>query len=238
MSLHILPAPHSRIAPVAGRLLFGLALAFGATACNKGTCEYDGEWYEEGEIFDDSDGCNHCACEEDGSISCTLIGCDPDPSDACTLPFEAGDCDAAILSFWHNPDTGECEEKVYGGCGGNDNRYASLADCEAACVDQSSGRSCEVDGVVYPDGATDVPDPGSCNTCSCVDGEVTVCTEINCPVDCEEGFTLGTECAECGPTDACLSIHTGCLPVCETQDDCASSGGFCSSEGVCASLCG
>lgn len=243
MALQTCSFPPMRVATVTGTLVLSLSLALGGTACSgsepsEGTCEYNGNKYEAGDSFDHSDGCNECLCNDDGDISCTLIDCAPDPNDACTLAFEAGDCEAAIPSFWHNPDTGECEEKVYGGCGGNENRYASLADCEEACVDSGSGISCEVDGVEYPDGSTDVPDPGSCNTCSCVDGVVTGCTEINCPVECEEGFSLGTECAECGPTDACLSIRTGCLPQCETQDDCSDSGSDCSSEGVCTYACG
>lgn len=238
MDLHLFSFPRLGAAPV-GTLLLTLALSFGPTACNgseDGTCEYDGRWYEEDDIFDDTDGCNECVCNEDGGVSCTLIDCSAIPGATCALPFEAGECDAAIPVFWHNPDTGECEENVYGGCGGNDNRFATLAECEGACGAPGSGQSCEVNGVVYPDGSTDVPDPASCNTCSCVDGQVTDCTKIHCPVDCGEGFTLGSECAECGPTDACVSTRTGCLPECETQDDC--SGGYCSSDGLCKNVCG
>jgi len=94
--------------------------------------------------------------------------------------------------------------------------------------------SCLVNGMTYEHGAT-VPDPFSCNTCSCNDGQVDICTEIGCPIECPEGTLPGTECAECGPTDACLVVHTGCLPVCNEAADCA--GGPCI-EGVCRSLCG
>lgn len=41
--------------------------------------------------------------------------------------------------------------------------------------------ACEVDGVVYDDGATGVPAPDGCNTCTCSAGELTYCTEIACP---------------------------------------------------------
>jgi Kunitz/Bovine pancreatic trypsin inhibitor domain len=53
--------------------------------------------------------------------------------DACSLPKQPGNCDAYAPSFWHNPTTGVCEPFVYGGCGGNDNRYGSREACLAAC---------------------------------------------------------------------------------------------------------
>lgn len=194
-------------------------------------CLVGDEVYQSGESFVSD--CNTCSCY-DGSLQCTLIACE-EPT--CELPFEGGDCDGAFPVYFHNPDTGMCEAQVYGGCGGNENRFSTLEECEATCGGAPSGTSCEVNGVVYPDGATNVPDPGSCNTCSCADGVVTHCTEINCPVECEDGTALGSECAECGPTDACLTVRTGCLPTCESHEDCASSGGVCL-DGLCKNACG
>ncbi len=153
--------------------------------------------------------------------------------EACTAPFEVGDCDAAFGVYWHNPATGRCEAKTWGGCGGNANRYETELDCEIAC-DARPPISCEVDGVEYADGAT-VPDPFSCNTCRCDNGKLEACTKIHCPEDCDEGTVQGTECAECGPTDECLSVRTRCLTTCEDHDDCA--GRFCD-EGVCRNVCG
>lgn len=158
------------------------------------------------------------------------------PNAACTAPFEAGDCDGALPVYWHNPATGRCENQVWGGCGGNDNRYPSLDDCQEACDVVRTGRSCEVKGIEYADGATNVRDPSStCNTCTCDDGEVTSCTEIGCPDQCAEGTVIGEECASCGPVDECLSVRTGCLKTCANADAC--DGRLCIG-GLCRNLCG
>ena len=51
----------------------------------------------------------------------------------CTLPSETGTCDAYFPMYFHNPLTGVCEPFVYGGCGGNDNRFETREACQAAC---------------------------------------------------------------------------------------------------------
>jgi len=155
----------------------------------------------------------------------------------CSLPFEVGDCDAAMPVYYHNPATDSCEPRVYGGCGGNDNRFDTYAECESACGVVPTGSACEVNGIVYPDGWTGVPDPTSCNTCSCSDGSIDACTEADCPEPCPEDTVRATDCTACGPTDACLVVRTECLPACDNQDDCAEHGGFCS-QGACRQLCG
>ena len=55
-------------------LLFMLAMMH-CGFMNKGTCEQAGVKYEAGETFTCDDGCNTCTCEEDGSITTTLIEC-------------------------------------------------------------------------------------------------------------------------------------------------------------------
>lgn len=51
----------------------------------------------------------------------------------CFEPVESGICRAYIPSFHFNPLSGSCECFVYGGCLGNNNRFATLAECMSTC---------------------------------------------------------------------------------------------------------
>ena len=53
--------------------------------------------------------------------------------DGCSAPATPGPCDAYAPVFWHNAASGLCEPFVYGGCAGNDNRYATRDECLKAC---------------------------------------------------------------------------------------------------------
>jgi len=60
-----------------------------------------------------------------------IVGCTR-PAE-CELPFETGPCRAMFLSFYFNSSTNRCEEFVYGGCGGNENRFKTEEECLARC---------------------------------------------------------------------------------------------------------
>ena len=60
--------------------------------------------------------------------------CPSEPVPVCEQPADPGPCQAAIPRWYHNPDTGQCERFVWGGCGGNDNNFQTRAACEGACV--------------------------------------------------------------------------------------------------------
>ena len=53
--------------------------------------------------------------------------------DLCTLPKRRGPCAKKFLRYYFNSKTGECEEFIYGGCFGNDNRFSTKRECEIAC---------------------------------------------------------------------------------------------------------
>ncbi|VDM01509.1 unnamed protein product [Schistocephalus solidus] len=57
------------------------------------------------------------------------------------MPVETGRCRGFFPSFAYVPEMGRCIKFVYGGCGGNHNRFQSLDQCERACADRSEGPS-------------------------------------------------------------------------------------------------
>ncbi|BHF80771.1 serine-type endopeptidase inhibitor activity [Sparganum proliferum] len=53
--------------------------------------------------------------------------------DPCLMPIKSGMCRARIPMYAFNAQLGVCEEFIYGGCGGNLNRFETLEDCEMSC---------------------------------------------------------------------------------------------------------
>ena len=63
----------------------------------------------------------------------TIFNKDQVVEDVCTLPVSKGPCRNFAPSFYFNGRSGKCEYFIYGGCGGNGNRFESLKDCETRC---------------------------------------------------------------------------------------------------------
>lgn len=53
----------------------------------------------------------------------------------CLQPMVSGRCFGYVESYAYNPLERRCEAFIYGGCGGNENRFDSKAVCEYACRD-------------------------------------------------------------------------------------------------------
>lgn len=47
---------------------------------------------------------------------------------------DAGDCEEASTKWFYDSKLNKCRLFVYGGCGGNDNRFDTEAKCRAQCV--------------------------------------------------------------------------------------------------------
>ncbi|XP_057179413.1 collagen alpha-1(VII) chain isoform X2 [Triplophysa rosa] len=58
-----------------------------------------------------------------------------DPAaDPCLEPMSEGICTEYVLLWYYYANSGECRPFVYGGCGGNRNRFGSKQDCQNRCV--------------------------------------------------------------------------------------------------------
>ncbi|XP_046577525.1 BPTI/Kunitz domain-containing protein-like [Haliotis rubra] len=53
--------------------------------------------------------------------------------DNCSLPMVIGRCRAAFRRYFFNPASGQCEQFLYGGCGGNANNFKTLQECHRVC---------------------------------------------------------------------------------------------------------
>ncbi|XP_053959093.1 kunitz-like toxin PcKuz3 [Anastrepha ludens] len=53
----------------------------------------------------------------------------------CLQAPQSGRCFGYVPSFAYNPIARKCEEFIYGGCGGNDNRFETKRECEFSCRD-------------------------------------------------------------------------------------------------------
>ena len=58
------------------------------------------------------------------------------PAGRCQLPQEPGPCLTYLRRYFYNSERGACELFIYGGCGGNRNRFLSLPQCTTACESQ------------------------------------------------------------------------------------------------------
>lgn len=199
------------------------------------------------------------SCTQIGCLSCDGVqiayadalneakSCDPTQPNQCTQLIHEGlvcGCSAfanpekagaisQLDAFAQQYSAQECFGDVMcGACAEATSGYCSAEGrCEA--LREGYGAACKVGGVIYASGTSGIQDPASCNLCVCQDGQL-ACDDQYCPVSCPPDSVFGTQCAECGPTDACLVVEHTCLQVC--SEGCA-NGGACL-NGVCRTVCG
>jgi hypothetical protein len=151
---------------------------------------------------------------------------------ACTAPQEFGECEAYIPSFWHDPATGLCEPFVYGGCGGNANRYPSREACQEACANiQDDWDEC------VEDSDCSIVGQRCCGDCEPLRVERVIAINISHKSQ-YETCTVPTSCAPCEPVaeneqaqkyfkPKCQSAHCTIVDIretpltaCEKTSDC------------------
>uniref|UniRef100_A0A3Q1H9R2 Uncharacterized protein n=1 Tax=Anabas testudineus TaxID=64144 RepID=A0A3Q1H9R2_ANATE len=59
--------------------------------------------------------------------------------DMCQLPMEEGSCGQYTLRWYFNSHVQACRPFIYSGCGGNNNRFLHLEDCEKVCLGEAKG---------------------------------------------------------------------------------------------------
>ncbi len=172
-----------------------------------------------------------------GTTGSGTTGSGGGPSDdRCLLPLESGECNAAFQAWGYDIETGRCEEFLWGGCGGNDNRFDSLEECLGVC-DPKGDTACENN--------TDcVIDHGCCGFCgidssdelAAVNAEYASFRAPECAlVDCEfcpipeDLGNFGARCNE--GTCEVYDVRKSDLSACKTSDDCRLRAGLNCCEG-------
>ncbi|XP_054258197.1 papilin isoform X2 [Macrosteles quadrilineatus] len=91
-------------------------------------------------FYDSRDGvCKHflySGCGGNGNRFTTIQECEircGNVQDLCSLPQVVGPCDGVEPQYYYDQRTDSCYPFDYGGCQGNTNRFASVAECEQRC---------------------------------------------------------------------------------------------------------
>lgn len=62
-----------------------------------------------------------------------------DGDNICHQPQDYGNCEDNIISYYFNKERNACEGFYYSGCGGNENRFSTIEECERRCDERGTG---------------------------------------------------------------------------------------------------
>jgi len=169
-----------------------------------------------------------CECQEgyvkNNEGKCVLPSqCPSFASNLCELESETGRCKGYFPRFFFNKASGKCEQFIYGGCGGNENNFKTLAEChdtcaakEAVCGENEEYTNC---GTACPLTCDNLDNPPKACTKQCV---------IGC--HCQKGYVrnaqgkcvLPEQCpskAVCGKNQEYQECGTACPLTCDNLDN-------------------
>jgi len=118
--------------------------------------------------------------------------------DVCSLSKDPGPCYGYFPKWYYDFTTGVCVKFIYGGCGGNENRFHTELECKRNCT---ACQDCETEStttVVHKRS----PDCPNIPQYACLVRDPQYCASDE---DCEEGFNCCVS-TVCGGT-SCTSIH-------------------------------
>jgi hypothetical protein len=201
------------------RALCLVALLLSLTACTSGTHSADEDQRgsnsaskEAGEEEGDEEPLSPDAATDDDSVADGSGEDDDVPSDDetegdgddengedepsetpafCKLPFESGNCLAYIEVWAYETSKQACVRQVYGGCGGNENRFATRKECEQSCgISEGEPTTCPAN----------TKRAEVCLACGLAGGcaETGIVCALKCdePNDCKGGNEYPTTCVE------------------------------------------
>ena len=94
-------------------------------------------------MFDTASECR-ATCVQPQFASRAAIVQDLFVSSPCEQDRDAGPCRAAKPRWFYDKSTGACDTFIFGGCRGNDNNFASEAECERKCVQPTTSKTVDV----------------------------------------------------------------------------------------------
>ncbi|XP_008117935.1 chelonianin [Anolis carolinensis] len=143
--------------------------------------------------------------------------------DICLLPPKQGKCEAYIPSFFFNPKSGKCEKFIYGGCGGNENRFGTEKECLQACSEKpgvcpATTPPGELDPCFFPC-SSDRQCPGKKKCCTIECGNACLDPVLEKPGKCPvpPKGKIATCIARCSSDQDCLGYQKCCDWAC-TKD--------------------